>query len=110
MAEAKLAVFSSELQELAKLSKALAHPARWQILEFMGQQKKCFGGDFSKVLPLAPSTISQHIKELKEAHLLTSLNIGTKVEYCLNEDVWQKYSIAVAAKTSDWKCDIDRCC
>ena len=75
--------FSSELQELAKFAKVISHPARLAILEYLAETKTCISGDISDQLPLSRTTVSQHLKELKELGLIHGEIDGLKVNYCL---------------------------
>ena len=68
----------------AEIAKALAHPARISILKMLAQRDTCFCGDITNVLPLAQSTVSQHLKALKLAGLITGKVAGVKTCYCLN--------------------------
>jgi len=78
--------FTSELQEMAKLAKALSHPARLMILEYLAEQKVCISGDITKEVPLSRTTVSQHLKELKTAGLIHGTIEGLNVNYCLQPD------------------------
>jgi len=71
------------LQELALLAKAISHPARLAILQFLAETKTCISGDISDFLPLSRTTVSQHLKELKELGLIHGEIDGLKVNYCL---------------------------
>lgn len=84
MVTAKTELFEEALQEKANLFKALAHPARLQILQFLAETKTCISGDISEELPLSRTTVNQHLKELKEAGLISGQVDGVKVNYCLN--------------------------
>jgi len=84
MAYAKIELFSSELQECAELFKALAHPARLAILKYLAATKTCITGDLADELPLGRTTVNQHLKELKDAGLITGTTEGVKTCYCLN--------------------------
>lgn len=79
----KTEAFSTELQNLAKFAKAISHPARLAILEYLAETKTCISGDISDYLPLSRSTVSQHLKELKELGLIHGEIDGLKVNYCL---------------------------
>ncbi|MFO8029417.1 MAG: metalloregulator ArsR/SmtB family transcription factor [Cyclonatronaceae bacterium] len=68
----------------AQLTKALGHPVRLAILKLLGERDTCFCGDFTEVLPLAQSTVSQHLKVLKESGLITGTNQGVRTCYCLD--------------------------
>jgi DNA-binding transcriptional ArsR family regulator len=87
----KTEAFTSELQELAKFSKALSHPARLAILQYLAETKTCISGDISDSLPLSRSTVSQHLKELKELGLIHGEIDGLKVNYCLCNSTILKY-------------------
>lgn len=78
--------FSTELQDLAGLAKALSHPARLMILNYLAEQKVCMSGDISNEIPLSRTTVSQHLKELKSAGLIHGTIEGLKVNYCLKPD------------------------
>jgi len=80
--------FTTNQNELATLFKALAHPARVSIIEFLLKNEKCICGDIVDELPLAQATISQHLKELKNANLIIGTIEGTAICYCLNQEVF----------------------
>ena len=84
MVVSKIELFSPELQKSANLFKALAHPARLQILLFLAQSNKCITGDISEHFPLTRATVNQHIKELKDAGLICAHKEGAKIVYCLD--------------------------
>ncbi len=85
--------FTERENKLAKYAKALAHPARVAILELLAKKQSCICGDIVEELPLSQSTVSQHLKELKEAGLIKGDIEGAKVCYCIDEKEWK------AAKT-----------
>jgi predicted transcriptional regulator len=68
----------------AQLIKALGHPVRLSILKLLCERDTCFCGDFTDVLPLAQSTVSQHLKALKESGLITGTSQGVRTCYCLD--------------------------
>lgn len=84
MGRSKKQVFSADQNRLAVLAKALAHPARIAILEFLARSDACMCGDIVEELPLSQSTVSQHLRELKEAGLIRGDVEGTRVCYCIN--------------------------
>lgn len=86
MVTAKHELFDEALQEQASLFKALAHPARLQILQFLAKSKNCISGDISEELPLSRTTVNQHLKELKEAGLIKGHVEGVKMKYCLDSE------------------------
>ncbi|MDE3252246.1 MAG: helix-turn-helix transcriptional regulator [Bacteroidota bacterium] len=89
MASAKTTEFSESEQQLATFAKALAHPARIAILKILAAQNECICGKIVEVLPLAQSTVSQHLKELKTAGLIKGTIDGPKSCYCINWDAFE---------------------
>jgi len=85
MSQAKTNLFDTDLQEMALIFKALGHPARLQILQFLARNKACFSGDITEIIPLGRTTINQHLLELKKAGLIKGVVQGVKTNYCLNE-------------------------
>lgn len=90
MAEAKKEVFSKEQNRVADLAKALAHPARVAILQYLLVKKSCICGDLVEELPLSQSTISQHLKELKRVGIIQGTIEAPRVCYCIDPKVWQE--------------------
>ncbi len=86
MAQSKKDEFEPRVSALARYAKALSHPARITILETLAKKATCICGEIVEVLPLAQSTVSQHLKELKEAGLITGEIDGLKSCYCLNSE------------------------
>lgn len=76
-------------KQLARFAKALSHPTRLYILELLSRQSCCYSGDLSEVLPIAKSTLSQHLKELKSAGLIQGEVEPPKIKYCLNRNTWE---------------------
>jgi ArsR family transcriptional regulator, arsenate/arsenite/antimonite-responsive transcriptional repressor len=74
---------------LAKYAKALGHPTRIAILKHLENQSCCFTGDLVDVFPLAQSTVSQHLKELKNAGLIQGELEPPKIKYCINQENWK---------------------
>ena len=83
-------IFTSKDNKLAQYAKALGHPARISILKFLIKKQACICGDIVDELPLSQSTVSQHLKELKDAGLIKGDIDGAKVCYCIDETEWQK--------------------
>jgi len=81
--------YDEKILKLSTYSKALSHPARLKILQYMEKNSCCYVGDIVKFLPLAQSTISQHIKELKTSGLINSYQESQKTKYCINWSNWQ---------------------
>jgi DNA-binding transcriptional ArsR family regulator len=82
--------FSDKQNDLALLMKALGHPARIAIIEILLKSDNCICGDIVDELPLAQPTVSQHLKELKNAGLIKGNVDGTSICYCLDEKTWSK--------------------
>jgi DNA-binding transcriptional ArsR family regulator len=85
MGLSKTEEFTKSQNELAVIAKALGHPARIAILQFLANQKSCVCGDIVDQLPLSQSTVSQHLKELKKVGLIKGEIEGPSVCYCLDE-------------------------
>lgn len=79
----KSEVFDNELQELATFAKVISHPARLAILKYLAETKTCISGDISDKLPLSRTTVSQHLKELRDMGLIHGEIDGLKINYCL---------------------------
>ena len=78
--------YTLEQEQIARFAKAMGHPARMAILEFLAKQDCCFFGDIHEELPIAKATVSQHLKELKEAGLIQGEIETPKVKYCINRE------------------------
>lgn len=95
----------TELQrQLASFAKAMGHPARIAILQFLAQQRCCFFGDIHEVLPISKATVSQHLKELKESGLIQGSIEPPKVRYCINRANWELARAAFAGFFSCASC------
>lgn len=88
MGATKTEGFSNTQLSLAALFKAMAHPARIAILQFLISRKSCVCGDIVDELPLSQSTVSQHLKELKDAGIIKGEIEGPRICYCIDERVW----------------------
>jgi DNA-binding transcriptional ArsR family regulator len=87
----KTEIFTEKQNKLATMMKALAHPARIAIMQRLVKNNACICGDLVEDLGLAQATISQHLKELKNAGLIKGNTEGTSVCYCIDEKTWQAY-------------------
>ena len=76
-------------EQIARFAKALGHPARIAILDFLAKRDSCYFGDIHEELPIAKATVSQHLKELKDAGLIQGEIETPKVKYCINRDNWE---------------------
>ena len=91
MAQSGIERFSEEHQLLAEIAKALSHPARIAILEVLSGRTSCVCGDVVDEIPLSQATVSQHLKVLKEAGLVSGTIDGPKTCYCIN---WSRLNFA----------------
>ena len=80
--------YKKDTEALANSAKALGHPTRIAILKHLEKQSCCFTGDLVEVFPLAQSTVSQHLKELKNVGLIQGELKPTKIKYCINQENW----------------------
>ncbi|HEY0743793.1 MAG TPA: metalloregulator ArsR/SmtB family transcription factor [Chryseosolibacter sp.] len=100
--------FTKSQVELAAIAKALGHPARIAILQFLAKQKACVCGEIVDELPLSQSTVSQHLKELKNAGLVRGDIEGPSICYCIDEKNWRKVKETFADLFEDF--DPKNCC
>ena len=82
--------YTDEQERIARYAKAMGHPARMAILQFLAGRETCFFGDIHEELPIAKATVSQHLKELKEAGLIQGEIEAPKVKYCINRPKWEE--------------------
>ena len=82
--------YSDDELEAARFSKALGHPVRIRILRLLESRSCCFTGEMTAMIPMAQSTISQHLKALHEAGLIQGEINPPRVKYCINRDNWEK--------------------
>ncbi|CAN5489423.1 metalloregulator ArsR/SmtB family transcription factor [soil metagenome] len=86
----KTQLFNEQQNKLALYAKAFAHPARIAIIEYLLKQQSCICNDLVEELPLSQSTISQHLKELKNIGLIKGEIEGPRVCYCIDYEKWQE--------------------
>lgn len=101
--------FSSEVKEVADLLKAIGHPARWAIMEFLAVQNSCICNDIVHHIPLAQPTISRHLSELKKVGLIQGTSEGKNLFYCINKEKWQ-FLLNVLYNINDNMHNINQCC
>ena len=89
MGASKSEQFSAEQNDISQLFKALGHPARIAIVQHLMNTKSCICNDLVGILPLSQATISQHLRELKDAGIIKGTIEGTSVCYCLNSNVFE---------------------
>jgi ArsR family transcriptional regulator len=83
--------FDDSLQDLARFAKVISHPARLAILKYLAETKNCISGDISDFLPLSRTTVSQHLKELRNLGLIRGEIDGLKINYCLSSKEVERY-------------------
>ena len=107
MGASKSEFFSDNQNELATLFKALSHPARVAIIEYLLKVDTCICGDIVNELPLAQPTVSQHLRELKNAGIIKGTIEGTAICYCINTEALKKFEIYFAGISTKLKL---KCC
>ncbi len=110
MAFHKKEEFGKKEQELAVFAKALSHPARIAILKVLAQKNECICGEIVEILPLAQSTVSQHLKELIKAGLIEGTLDGPRSCYCINWKALKKFSKDLGFLFTNLKLKNEKCC
>jgi DNA-binding transcriptional ArsR family regulator len=110
MGSSKLNEYSEQELLIAKYAKALSHPARIAILNVLLKKQACVCGDIVEELPLAQSTVSQHLKELKEAGLIKGDIEGVSVCYCIDTEEWNKANDILNNLFQQAKAIPEKCC
>ena len=88
MPSTKTDYFTKEQEQTARFAKALGHPVRVAILQLLNSQSCCYHGDMAEELPVAKSTLSQHLNALKDAGLIQGTITPPTVKYCINRENW----------------------
>ena len=81
--------YSEDQVKLARFAKAMGHPARVKILEILAKQSCCYSGNIAEEFPIALSTLSQHLKELKDSGLIQGEINPPRIKYCINKSNWE---------------------
>jgi ArsR family transcriptional regulator, arsenate/arsenite/antimonite-responsive transcriptional repressor len=89
----KKEVITDKQKRLARYAKAMGHPVRMYVLELLSNQSCCYSGDLTEELPIAKSTLSQHLKELKEAGLIQGEIEAPKIKYCIDKENWKEAQV-----------------
>ncbi|MDP2890302.1 MAG: metalloregulator ArsR/SmtB family transcription factor [Bacteroidota bacterium] len=110
MVISKTELFEKELQQRANLFKALSHPARIQILQYLAQTRTCLTGDISDNFPLTRATVNQHMRELKNAGLIFGRLEGAKIVYCLDIEKIKEMEVLLAGFLKIMHLPEDFCC
>ena len=98
--------FTAKQNRIADLAKALAHPARVAIVEFLASKDACICGDIVDELPLSQATVSQHLAELKRVGLIKGEIEGPRVCYCIDKNAWDEAKQLL----SQFLSDVKKCC
>ncbi|GGB21007.1 ArsR/SmtB family transcription factor [Puia dinghuensis] len=110
MGVTKSEIFTDKQNRLAGMMKALAHPARIAIIQYLIKANACINGDLVEELGLAQPTISQHLNELKKAGLIQGTIEGTSVCYCIEPKTWALYQKEIGALFAAYKGDANCAC
>jgi len=110
MGASKTDLFTKEQNEIAAMAKALAHPARIAILQYLIKKNVCITGTLVEELGLAQATTSQHLKELKTAGIIQGNIEGTSVCYCIDPKVWKQYKALFSSFFGDIQISDQNCC
>lgn len=102
--------YTIDNEQLARFAKAMGHPARITILQFLASLDSCYFGDIHNELPIAKATVSQHLKELKEAGLIQGEIETPKVKYCINKENWETAKKMFADLLGQSICKKEGCC
>lgn len=102
--------FSVRDNRIATWAKALSHPARVAILQLLIKRQNCICGDIVEELPLSQSTVSQHLKELKEAGLIKGEIEGARICYCIDEVEWEKAKKGLTGLFESYAITKAKCC
>src|SRR5690554_1857264 len=89
--------FTEEQLTISRLAKVLAHPVRIAILQLLANQNCCYHGDMSEIIPVAKSTLSQHLNELKEAGLIQGEFTPPTIKYCINKENWENAKLVMGS-------------
>ena len=101
---------SDKHQKMARYAKAMGHPIRIFVLELLSRQSCCYSGDLTEVLPIAKSTLSQHLKELKDAGLIQGEIKAPRIKYCLNKDNWEEAKVLLGLFFENNQTDTTKSC
>jgi ArsR family transcriptional regulator, arsenate/arsenite/antimonite-responsive transcriptional repressor len=110
MAQRKESGFSKEDRRLGEMAKALSHPARIAILRTLAKHGSCICGEIVKVIPLAQSTVSRHLKELKKVELISGTVDGPKCCYCINSKTLAAFGKTFSGLVEGLSEDAAKCC
>jgi DNA-binding transcriptional ArsR family regulator len=86
----KKEILTEKQKKTARYAKALGHPIRMYVMQLLSKQSCCYSGDLTEDLPIVKSTLSQHLKELKDAGLIQGEIEAPKIKYCINRENWKE--------------------
>ena len=110
MAFHKKEAFTQKEQDLASFAKAMSHPARISILKVLANRNECICGEIVEILPLAQSTVSQHLKELINAGLITGTLDGPRSCFCINWKAFEKFNSELNTLFNQLKIKNEKAC
>ena len=110
MGATKTDLFTKQQNDIANMAKAIAHPARVAILQYLVKKNACVTGALVDELGLAQPTTSQHLKELKTAGIIQGTIEGTSVCYCIDPKAWKHYQKEFTALFASYQGSTDGCC
>lgn len=110
MGTTKSAYFTSEQNDLSNGLKALAHPARIAIIQYLLEKKSCICGSIVNELPLSQPTVSQHLKELKSAGLIKGTIEGNTVCYCIDQEQFNTLVATLNKMNDELNGQCNDCC
>lgn len=110
MGISKTESFSQKQNQIASIAKALGHPARVAIIEYLLKVDACICGDIVGELPLAQPTVSQHLKELKSAGLIKGSIEGNTICYCLNKEAFELIEVFFGQISQNFEKKKNKCC
>lgn len=102
--------YTEKQEKLARFAKALGHPARVAVMQFLAKQEECYFGDIHEELPIAKATVSQHLAELKDAGLIRGTIEMPKVKYCINPKAWNEARQLFGGFFDQCICKKENCC
>ena len=106
----EIITYNEDLIKMARIAKALSHPARLQILSILSKQNCCYSGNIAGEFPIALSTLSQHLKELKDAGLIQGEIMHPNIRYCINPVNWHLAKELIDKFFNDYSTITEECC
>jgi len=101
--------YTDQQIKLARFAKAMGHPARIKRLEILSNQDCCYSGNIAEEFPIALSTLSQHLKELKNSGLIQGEINPPRIKYCINKENWKQSKLLFDAFLADNSAKTETC-